>query len=123
MPRETYYRSVREWVLSTFSEPSVHRNTPQGPSWRVPGYSEGVIVEAPLTVHQSCLQPLVSTDPAFRIVLGRRNIPVPFHLLNYVDPQPDLSQTSCSAISSASGRESDPDVSTEDSTPSEGGSD
>ena len=83
--------TIRQWVDGTFSRRSVHRNTLGGPYWRVPGYSEGVIVEAPLTVPRSCLRPLVHANRGFRILLDHRSIPVPFHLLNFIDPQPDLS--------------------------------
>ena len=121
MTRGGKYRGIKNWVVGTFSEPSrPHLNRLYR---RRPGYSQGVIVEAPLTINRSCLQRLAFDDPKFRFSPGWGSIPVPFHLLNYIDPQPVSDQTKSSAISSASDRESGSDVSTEDSTLSEGGPD
>ena len=113
MAEDGNYRGIRDWAVGSFSEPSHHSNTLYR---RIPGYSQGVIVEAPLTIQWSSLQRLAVDDLKFRVVLDWRSMPVPFHLLNYIDPQHVF--VAPAVVQSASEREPDSDVSTEYSTPS-----
>ena len=54
------YRAIRDWVVGSFSERSLHSNTLYR---RIPGYSQGVIVQALLMIKRSSLQRLTVDDP------------------------------------------------------------